>query len=268
MGQLMTGKHHGVVYAGCTVQLFGTRLNTYVYVTGGLLVDTGPSKYNREYASFFQSQQIKQAVLTHFHEDHSGNAPWLEKRGIAVYIHPAGLAVCRKPARLPFYRLLFWGGRGEFHPRPVGQTLETGDKVWRVLEVPGHSPDHIALYDPAEGAVFTGDLFVTPKTRIVMRQENIPQIIQSLRVLLRYDFQTVYCGHAGVVEQGRKLIQMKLDYLENMRGEVLELHNRGWSVRAINKRLFPKTAPLTYLSGKEWASEHIIRSIIEHGKTG
>lgn len=263
VGGLITGKHEGVVYAGCTIKLFGTRLNTYVYVTDGLLVDTGPSRYNREYANFFRTQPVKQVVLTHFHEDHSGNAPWLEKQGIAVYVHPAAVNVCRKPARLPFYRFIFWGAREKFNPLPVGNTLKTKHKVLQVLEVPGHSPDHIALYDPAEGAIFTGDLFVTPKTRIVMRPENIPQIMQSLRVLLRHDFQTVYCGHAGVVEEGKKMIQMKLDYLENLRGEVLELYNKGLSIKVINKKLFPKTAPLTYLSGKEWASEHIIRSIIE-----
>jgi len=260
---LQTGRHNHVVFARATVKLLGSRLDVYVFVADGMLVDTGPSKLARAFTVFFQSQAIDRAVLTHFHEDHSGNAPWLVKQGVPVYVHPAAVPVCEKPARLPLYRRLFWGRRDGFSPRALGEVLQAGDKAWQVLEVPGHSFDHVALYDPERGAVFTGDLFVSPKTRIIMRPENIPQTMRSLRKLLQYDFRVVYCSHAGVVEDGRELVARKLEYLENLRGEVLELHRQGWSIRAINKKFFPKTLPLTYISGKEWASEHIIRSMIE-----
>jgi len=260
---LRVKKHHGVTYAGGTVKLFGSRLNIYVYVMDGLLVDTGPSRFVADYINFFRAQPIEQVVLTHFHEDHSGNAPWLDKQGIPVYIHHVSVPLCLESARLPLYRRLFWGKRGPFKAQPLGDTLQTPRKKWRVLEVPGHSFDHIALYDSSEGALYTGDLFVAPKTKIIMRFENIHQIIRSLRVLLQYDFSTVYCGHAGVVENGRELVAQKLEHLEALKEEVLELHRQGMSIGAIIKKKYPKTAPLTYISGKEWASEHIIRSIIK-----
>jgi len=260
---LRVEKYNGVVCAGCTVKLLGSRLDTFIFIDDGLLIDTGPSRFAREYIQFFRSQSIKLAVLTHFHEDHSGNAPWLALQGIPVYIHPSSVPVCRRRAELPLYRRFFWGGRDRFSPRPLNGDLETENKNLSVIEAPGHSFDHIALYDREKGAVFTGDLFVTPKTKITMRPENVPQIMGSLRLLLRYDFQTVYCGHAGVVKNGKEMLARKLAHLENMSGEVLELHRRGWSISAINKKIFPKTAPLTYISGGEWASQHIIRSIIE-----
>lgn len=262
MGKLLVGSYEGVAYASGIIRLLGTKLQTYVYATDGLLVDTGPSKLGRELAGFFQSHSIKQAVLTHFHEDHSGNAPLLEKNGVEVHIHPGAVTLCQKSAWLPFYRYLFWGSRKRFNPSPLGQTLETEHKVFHVLEVPGHSFDHIALYDPSEGAIFTGDLYVHFKTRVIMKQENITQIMQSLRVLLQHDFKTLFCGHAGVVQDGRKMVQMKLENLENLQGEVLNLHSKGYSIREINKSIFPKTPSITYVSGKEWASEHIIRSIL------
>lgn len=255
--------HNGVVCAGTTVKLLGSRLDIYVYTAEGLVVDTGPSRFAREYTQFFQSQPVSHAVLTHFHEDHSGNASWLCNRGVPVYIHPSALEICRKRAALPLYRRFFWGKREGFSPHPLGSTLEAGKKKWRVIETPGHSLDHITLYDPERGAVFTGDLIVTPKTRLIMKPENIHRIMSSLRLLLQYDFRTVYCSHAGVIENGRKVVQMKLDYLDDLKGEVLNLHRKGWSIKAINKKLFPKTAPLTYISLNEWASGHIIRSIIE-----
>ncbi|TYO95414.1 MBL fold metallo-hydrolase [Desulfallas thermosapovorans] len=263
MGNLKITKHRGVTCAGGTVKLFGSRLDIYIYVVDGLLVDTGPSRFAADYINFFRTQSIEQVVLTHFHEDHSGNAPWLDKQGIPIYINPASVPFCLKKARLPLYRRYFWGKREPFKAQPLGDTLQTTRREWRVLEVPGHCIDHIALYDPREGAMYTGDLFVAPKTKIIMRDENIHQIIRSLQLLLQYDFNTVYCGHAGVVENGREMVTRKLQYLEELKKEVLELHRRGMNIRAINKRIYPKTAPLTYLSGKEWASEHIIRSIIK-----
>lgn len=263
MGRLTVSNHRGITCATATVALLGSRLNVCVYVVDGLLVDTGPSRFARDFTAFFKNQPVRQAVLTHYHEDHSGNAPWLEKQGVPVYIYHPSIGICREKARLPMYRLFFWGKRDGFISRPLPDVLETDNEKWRVIETPGHTFDHVALLNPQTGAVFTGDLVVTPRTRLILRTESIPQIINSLRELLRHDFGTLYCGHAGVVEKGRDFVQAKLDYLEHLRGEVLELHSKGWSVRAINKKLFPKTAPLYMISGGEWASTHIVRSILD-----
>ncbi len=262
MGGLKISEHNGVICAGATVKFFRLHLDVYVYVSDGLLVDAGPSRLARKYADFFWSQPIRQAVITHFHEDHSGNGPLLAGLGIPVYVHRSAVPFYREKARLKLYRRIFWGMRGGFYAFPLDSAFHTERKRWRVLELPGHSFDHIALYDPQDGSVFTGDLFVTARTRLVMSSENVPQIIDSLRTLLQCDFQTLYCGHAGVVENGREMIRKKLAYLENLRGEVLALYQKGWSIQAINKKIFPKKAALTYISGGEWSSEHIVRSIV------
>ncbi len=260
--KIRVGKHNGVVSGTVTVKLFGSRLDVFVYITNGLLVDTGPSNFSREFRSFFENYAIEQAVLTHHHEDHSGNAVWLQKKGVPVYVHKLALSVCEKPANLPLYRRLFWGKREGFTPTPLPEFLRTGKKVLQVIETPGHSFDHVAYFDAEEGAVFTGDLFVTPKTKLCLRWENACEIMDSLEKVLRLGFETVYCGHAGVIENGRELLRMKLDYLENLRGEVLHLHNQGWDIKSINKKYFPKTAPLKYLSFNEWSSEYLISSLI------
>lgn len=256
-------EHHGVVCSGATVKLFGTKLDVFSYLADGILVDTGPSRFAREFTEFFKSRPVSHVVLTHHHEDHSGNAAWLEQQGVPVYTHPGAIDICREPARLPLYRHFFWGGREKFSPLPVPGNLEGKKEAWQVIEAPGHTSDHVVLYSPALGALFTGDLFVIPKTRLLLRSESIPEIIRSLRVMLTKDFRFLYCGHAGAVENGREMIKMKLEYLENLTGEVLELYRRGLSVRDINRRIFSKTLLLTYISGKEWSSEHIVRSIIK-----
>ncbi|HBX23250.1 MAG TPA: MBL fold metallo-hydrolase [Desulfotomaculum sp.] len=266
MGKLQIINYQGVTCAMAMVKMFGARLKVCVYVVDGLLVDTGPSRFAREFTSFFSNRWINQVVLTHYHEDHSGNAPWLEKQGVSIYIHPSSIPICQKKAELPIYRHYFWGRRDEFSPLALPDVVDTENGRWQVIETPGHCFDHVTLFNPEIGALFTGDLVVTPKTKLVLRTENVPQIIDSLRRLLQYDFRTVYCGHAGVVEKGREFIQAKLDYLENLQGEVLKMYREGRSLREINKKFFPKLAPLTIVSGGEWASAHLVGSLIKDRK--
>jgi len=246
------------------VELFNSRLDVFVYVVDGLLIDTGPSKFSKEFGDFFSGKHIEQVVLTHHHEDHSGNAALLQKKGMPVYVHDSALPFCRKPASLPMYRLFFWGRRKKFSPTPLSNTVQTKNKTIQVIETPGHSFDHIALYDAGEGAIYTGDLFVTPKTKLCLRWENACEVMDSLEKLLELDFQTVFCSHAGIIKNGRELLKMKLDYLENLQGEVLQLHNSGWDIGSIAKKYFPKTAILKYLSFNEWSSEHLVKSLIEN----
>lgn len=134
MSVLKTGTYNGVIYAGTTVELFGSRLDIFVYLLEGLVVDTGPSRFAGEYTGFFQSQRISRAALTHFHEDHSGNAPWLCDHGIPVHINPSALGICRKKAGLPLYRHFFWGKREPFSPRPLDSTIETERKSLQVIK--------------------------------------------------------------------------------------------------------------------------------------
>ena len=38
-----------------------------------------------------------------------------------------------------------------------GDTIDLGDRVFRVLHLPGHSPGSLGLYDEADGLLFSGD---------------------------------------------------------------------------------------------------------------
>lgn len=257
--------HNHTTYARGSVRLLGIALNVYIYLTDGVLVDTGPSSLRKTFVPFFREHAIDQVVLTHHHEDHAGNTDFLTEKNIPVYINSTATGICRQPAKLPLYRQIFWGGRKGFAALPLPGAIQGQRHTWQVIDTPGHSFDHIALLNPETGALFTGDLFVSPKTKIIMETENIPETMSSLRKLLELDFGTVYCGHCGVVERGRELLSMKLNFLENLTGQVMKLHDQGWTVKEINKKLFPQKPPLTYISLGQWSSRHIIGTIIGQG---
>ncbi|MCL6478914.1 MAG: MBL fold metallo-hydrolase [Peptococcaceae bacterium] len=256
--------HRGVTVFQSKVSLLGLgALKVFWFYYDGNLIDTGPSRLVKELASFLQNKQVDRVLLTHFHEDHSGNAAWLQReRNVPVLINPLAVGVCKEDAQLPLYRRYFWGSRRKFDPQPLGEAVEYEGGRLEVIASPGHSHDHVCFLDRKRGCVFTGDLFVTPKTRTIMRYESIPEIIKSIRRLLAEDFDTLYCAHSGVVENGHEMMAAKLRYLEQIREEVLSLHRRGMSIEAIDKKIFIKPQPLTYISSGEWSSRHIVRSII------
>ena len=257
------GEHNGIVYTKATAKFLNYSLDVYIYIDDQILIDTGPSRFAKQLKDFFNSHTIEKALLTHCHEDHCGNAPWLEKKGIPVYTHPVSISLCRKKAKLPIYRRFFWGKRLNFNPLPLSDTVEGKYKKFEVIKLPGHSADHVVFYNTKGGYVFTGDLYVSPKTKMIMPNESVSATIKSLQTLLRKDFQTIYCAHAGVVEKGREMMQKKLEHLKQLQGEVIKLHRQGFDIQAINKRLFPQKAPISLISRNEWCSENIIKSIIK-----
>ncbi|MHB8156218.1 MAG: MBL fold metallo-hydrolase [Desulfocucumaceae bacterium] len=248
------------------VSIFGLgQLKTFAFCWDGNLVDTGPASLEKGFIAAFYSCRIERVLLTHFHEDHSGNAARLQRdKKIPVYVSPASVGELQKNAKIPLYRRLIWGKRPRLDPLSLEWPVESENGQLDVIATPGHSNDHLCLINRERGFVFTGDLFVTPHTRIIMRYESIPEIIRSLHRLLQEDFDTLYCAHAGIVERGREMVIKKLDYLEQLRGEVLDLHHKGFSIKEIDRKIFGKTQSLTYLSSGEWSSGHIISSIISH----
>lgn len=257
-------EHEDVICAKITVDRPGRASVVYVYLTDGMLVDTGPQNAEAELASFYPTVSFDSVVLTHSHEDHVGTAAWISQNiPVPLFLHPKGIDMCAAPADYPKYRQDAWGIREAFSAQPLGETARSRTCEWKVLETPGHADDHIVLLDEETGRLFSGDLFLSPKTKILLRSESIPQQIASLRTVLTYDFQSIYCGHAGYLANGREMMRRKLDYLENLSGEILHLHQTGCSRAAINERLFEPNHLLTALSEGEFDTIHIVNSVLD-----
>jgi len=235
------------------------------FLTDGMLIDTGPLCLESDLIPFYESHPFELVVLTHSHEDHSGTAPWIEEnRKVPIYIHPKGIRVCAQQSPYPKYRQVMWGSRKGFRALPIGKEVESRTQKWKVIYTPGHAEDHVSLFHEETGRLFSGDLFVAPKTKVIMESESIPAIMSSIRTLLTYDFNSVFCSHAGYIQNGKEMMKQKVDYLENLCGEVKKLHKEGHSAAEITDILFPKKYPIISASGGEWDSLHIISSIISH----
>ena len=78
------------------------------------------------------------------------------------------------------------------------------------------------------------------------------------------DFEEMFCNHAGYVADGKQALRTKLDYLEQLRGNIERMHETGLSEQEITKQLFEKKYPITTLSFGEWDSAHIVSSVLHN----
>lgn len=255
---------NGVQSGYGSVAFQGIQLNVHCYVVDGVLIDTGARSLEHLYMPFFRQQDISQVVITHFHEDHTGCAAFLQKElQLPIYMNDRMIEYCTKKADYPMYRKLFWGKRLPFRAQKIGDTFSSSNTTWDVIKTPGHAIDHLAFLNRETGQLFTGDLYCQEKTKVILREECIPTIIESLKRVLTYNFENVFCSHAGYLENGRNALERKLNYLLELQEKVINLYSNGMTPIQIKKILFPKKYPITLLSSREWDSIHIIDSIIQ-----
>ncbi|MEK0286688.1 MBL fold metallo-hydrolase [Caldifermentibacillus hisashii] len=256
---------NGVRMGNGTVAFRGVKLNVHCFFIDGVLIDTGAQSLQRFFTPFFQQLDIEKVVITHFHEDHTGCAAYLqEKFQIPIFMNDLMINYCTKKADYPMYRQVFWGRRKPFRAEAIGKTFQSANASWTVINTPGHAIDHLAFLNEATGQLFTGDLYCQEKTKVVLREENILEIIASLKRVLTYDFEEVFCNHAGFLKNGRKALERKLDYLLDLEGNIVKLYREGNTPEEIKDLLFPKKYPITFFSSGEWDSIHIVNSIIKH----
>lgn len=240
-----------------------TRSKVFVFLVDGMLIDTGAEKLQEELKAFFSDHSFDQVVLTHHHEDHTGNAAWIQEHvEVPFFLHPLGLAITEEEGEYPEYRKVTWGNRRAFNALPLGDRVRSRSLEWQVIHTPGHADDHVALFHEESGRLFTGDLFVSPKTRVMMKTESVPLILASLRNLLALPFTSVFCSHAGFLENGRALLEQKLQHLEKLQQAIIDLYEKGQTPSEINQQLFQKTYPIIKFSNREWDTIHIVTSVV------
>lgn len=245
------------------VSLAGVKLNVFCFEVDGVLIDTGSQSLLTEFHPFFNEVDIDQVVLTHFHEDHTGGAAYLQQKyAVPIFMNEMSIEACAQKATYPLYRKLFWGRRRPFQAQPIGEGFASRNATWKVIETPGHAIDHLSFLNEKTGQLFSGDLYVHPHTKVILRDESIPSIIRSIEKVLTYDFEELFCCHAGYVQDGPKALTEKLHYLKELQENILSFHKQGYTEHEIYKKVINRKYPITYLSFGEWGSKHIISSVI------
>ncbi len=217
---------------------------TTAYLVDGLLIDTGCAFSASELVDALADIPLNTIVNTHTHEDHIGGNGVLqrERKGLVIRAHPLALPVLADPrGRQPLhlYRRVMWGWPEPSQGLPLsdGEMIESNRFRFRVIYTPGHSPDHICLYEPDQGWLFTGDLFVGGRDRALRAGYGIWAIIASLKRIAALPATVLFPGSARVRDDPATELAAKIAYLEELGERVLALHEQGRSVRGIVRAL-------------------------------
>lgn len=142
-----------------------------VYLMGDVLIDAATRLAGRRILGQLRGRRVCAHALTHAHPDHQGASHQVcTALGIPLWCgeHDAqdmehGTIPSRQPDH-PVNRLIhrFWLGP----PHPVARRLREGDEVadFTVLDVPGHSPGHVAYWRERDRVLVLGDVLTNIDT--------------------------------------------------------------------------------------------------------
>lgn len=238
---------------------------TAAYLVDGLLIDTGCAYTAEELIQFLEGEEVKLAVNTHHHEDHVGANSLLQKRfGMEIYAHP--LAVPLINSRLPLreYQEMVWGYPEPVRVKPVPERINTTGHIFEIIETPGHSPDHIALFEREKGWCFSGDLFVSEKLKTLRADEDIAGITASLEKLLTLpaDELILFTATDRVFTEGKKAIRLFLQHLQELRSEVVRLAGTSLGAPEIRDHIFGRETKLEPLTGGHFSILNLVEQLM------
>jgi glyoxylase-like metal-dependent hydrolase (beta-lactamase superfamily II) len=124
-----------------------------------------------------QALTVAHIINTHSHPDHTNG----NERAMALTRAP----LAAHPALRPDVVL------------DDGAALQIGSLRLRCFQMPGHCPDHLALYEPTYGLLITGDLLFVGKVGGTSNEADARSEWNSLQRLVREipDDATVWPGH-------------------------------------------------------------------------
>jgi glyoxylase-like metal-dependent hydrolase (beta-lactamase superfamily II) len=229
------------------------------YLVGTLLIDTGAANISHEFLQVLSPFTVETVVNTHAHPDHTGSNyafPF-------VYVHPEGCERLKNPALDMMIQKFLYGLPEPSTPKKVPTTLHTGEYTFEVLHTPGHSPDHISLYEPRTKWAFTGDLLLWGPTREVFVDVKIYDAIASLRYLSTLDITMLFPGHGPPFKNPKEALEKQVDTLETFETQIRELHERGWNAEEIRNNLFGRERMYVYLCGGKFSALNLVKSYLE-----
>jgi hydroxyacylglutathione hydrolase len=137
-----------------------------VYLAEDVLIDAGTRQAETRIMHELEGRRLSAHALTHAHPDHQGASHaicerlqiplWCGREDVHAMETPGAISNSQAPGWLNAFQQRFWTGP----PHPVGRALSEGDEVagFTVLEVPGHSPGHVAYWRESDRTLILGDV--------------------------------------------------------------------------------------------------------------
>jgi glyoxylase-like metal-dependent hydrolase (beta-lactamase superfamily II) len=201
-----------------------------VYLVEDVLIDAATRRAPRRILRQLEGHTVSAHALTHAHADHQGaSAAICDRLGIPYWVGEVDVPYAEDPDKMratqaphPLNRLImkYWAGPG----RKVDRHLHAGDEVagFEVIDVPGHSPGHIAYWRESDRVLILGDVLnnMDVITGLPGLREPKPYFTadpvenrRSARKLAPLEPKLVLFGHGAPLRDTRKFV----DFVNGLR---------------------------------------------------
>jgi glyoxylase-like metal-dependent hydrolase (beta-lactamase superfamily II) len=233
------------------------RLSVSAYVLRGVMIDTGFHRARGELWRAISQHSIRGAIVTHWHEDHAGNVAMLAERGIPILLRADTESILRNRPAIQLYRRVVWG-----HPPALTGIVQPFDGGgMQTLHTPGHSADHQVVWDPETGTLFSGDLWLGVRARILHSTENPYEIVDSLRRVRDLNPARMFDAHRGPVANPVNAIGAKIDWLTATIGEIERRVRSGQSDGAIVRDVLGGEEIGALISHGDYARRNLVKAV-------
>ena len=236
-------------------------INSYIIISEhrNLIIDTGFNTLECQTELMKGLEELNidlsktDLLITHMHTDHSGLAPFLKKQGVeVVYFSQIDAEIYNQTTKKDrFLKLLnqqlgFNGNNSvkfgkEFGDRPTeslefcplleGDRLVLGEYRFEVVDIPGHTPGHIGLYERNHKLFFCGDHILDEISPNIIfwgfEQDILATYFQSLNKVYNYEIDYLFTAHRKLIRDHQKRITELLHHHEQRLQEILGILREG-----------------------------------------
>ncbi len=238
----------------------------YAFFVDGLLIDTGFARGRDRFLKLLDTLRPEVVVNTHHHEDHTGNNFWVTKKyGLLPLAHSRTSSYLKSPSQwVPFYRRVVWGCPQPSKTSPLDSEVRSSKFRFLVIPTPGHTDDHICLYEPNEGWLFSGDLFIGERLRYLRYDEDIHSVLDSLKRIATLQLKKMFCSFSGAVDHPKEAIDQKVDYLEYLKISIEKGLQQGLAPREIQRGLLGRRDRFRFVTGGQISKQNLINAFLKN----
>lgn len=136
--------------------------------------------------------------------------------------------------------------------------IKINNEPWEIFPSPGHSKDHISLYNQEKGILFSGDNVLRTKTTwLGPPNSDLDEYMVSLKQLLELPkLELILSAHGSPITKPKERIREIMAWRINRTRQLLDFvensNRRGVTVKQIVNHFYTKPSPLMYVIVEGW----------------
>lgn len=195
---------------------------------------------------------ISNIIATHWHEDHIGSINDVKFKNL-VSDDCKVWKFKRSDASEDFVDL-------NFTELTDGQEFEIdGGMKLKVLHTPGHTTDHVILYDEQNSAVFSGDCILGEGTAVF---EDLFDYMKSLELILSLKPTVIYPGHSDIINDPIERIEFYIKHRNEREKQIFDAisgSNEALKDMDIVKIVYTTTPRYLWPAAAKNVNQHLLK---------